>query len=74
MTVFFNPLNGLIPFRQDYPNSLLIILCQGPPGIRLSVRKCGNGKMLERFRFPANVKPLDANQGAQGLARAAQWE
>ena len=29
MTVFFNPLNGLIPFRPDYPNSLLIILCQG---------------------------------------------
>jgi len=28
MTFFFNPLNGLIPFRPDYPNSLLIILAK----------------------------------------------
>jgi CelD/BcsL family acetyltransferase involved in cellulose biosynthesis len=48
MTVFFNPLNGLILCQSDYPNSLLIILCQGPlpaegrrgsvePGIAMSI-------------------------------------
>src|ERR1700694_5387575 len=29
MTLFFNPVNALILFQPDYPNSLLIILCQG---------------------------------------------
>jgi hypothetical protein len=24
-TLFFNPVNGLIPFRPDYPNSKLMI-------------------------------------------------
>jgi hypothetical protein len=27
-------------------------------GIPFSVRKCDSAKMLERFLFPANVKPL----------------
>jgi hypothetical protein len=27
-------------------------------GIRFSVRKCDNARMLERFLFPATVKPL----------------
>src|ERR1700732_2303297 len=66
MTVFFNPLNGLIPFRPDYPNSLLIILCQGrrqrilEENVRprergvdgLSVRKCDSVGMQARGAGP----------------------
>src|SRR5258708_3583104 len=29
MTLFFNPVKGLIQFAPEYPNSLLIILCHG---------------------------------------------
>jgi hypothetical protein len=31
---------------------------EGGGGIRFSVRKCDNAKMLERFLFPVYVKPL----------------
>jgi hypothetical protein len=38
----------------------------GGGGIRFSVRKCDNAKMLERFLFPVYVKPL---QTSRRLAR-----
>ena len=33
-------------------------LAKARGGDRFSVRKCDNAKMLERFLFPAHVKPL----------------
>ena len=34
--------------------------CGGRGGIRFSVRKCDNAKMLKRFLFPVYVKPLQS--------------
>jgi hypothetical protein len=34
------------------------MISSGGDGIRFSVRKCDHARMLERFLFPVNVKPL----------------
>jgi hypothetical protein len=46
----------------------------GGGGIRFSVRKCDNAKMLEWFPFPIDVKPLYVPYGCSlrsSLARQA---
>ena len=69
MTFFFNPLNGLIPFGPDYPNSLLIILCQGLRAEHGSGRKQGRRGSIRPTQICMSIA-VNYRAGQENIASA----